>query len=126
MKACIYAYVKLGGSILLIWMAGGALAVLAIFAEKRIDAQAQTVEMVAEKTVTITEKQLDVLVSQRIAQSMIAEEKSLNDQIVEPRNWHTAIFDGVIYHIYTGPGQLQARSWYQKVEVPPKKTKVDK
>lgn len=75
-------------------------------------------EVVSEKTVTITERQLEDIVSRRIAQTMINEDKSLDDLIMEARNWHVAVFDGVIYHIYTGPGQIQARSWYQKVETP--------
>jgi len=59
-----------------------------------------------EKTVTITETELNQLVERRIAQQMIAEEKTLQARILEGRNWHVAIFEGTEYVIYTGPGSV--------------------
>ena len=58
------------------------------------------------KTVTLTEAELDKLVEQRMAHAMLQESRSLSEEILQPDNWHTAIFNGVKYTIYTGPGEV--------------------
>ena len=67
-----------------------------------------------EKTITVTEAQLDQLVERRIAQQMIAEQKTLGDRILEGRNWHVAVYEGVVYTIYTGPGTVVGVRPYQQ------------
>ena len=68
----------------------------------------------AEKTVTITESQLNQLVERRIAQRMLEEKTSLDQEVLKSEHWHTAIFEGVVYHVYTGPGKAMTVSWAPK------------
>ena len=65
----------------------------------------------AEKRVTITEKQLEELVERRIAQELLEKKVSLDQAVVQGENWHTAIYNGVEYTVYTGPGQVLATRW---------------
>ena len=74
----------------------------------------------SEKTYTLTEKQLNVLVDQRMAQVMVQDGISLDKKIQESRNWHTVIYENVEYHIYTGPGQIMPMRWIITSQ-PPKK-----
>ena len=67
-----------------------------------------------EKKVTITESHLNRLVEQRIAKRMLEEQKSLDQTILDSKHWHTAIYEGVIYHVYTGPGNAMAVTWAQQ------------
>ncbi len=66
-----------------------------------------------EKTVTITKKQLEAIVEQRIARQMLEDKVTLDQRILQGQNWHTAVFNGVEYTIYTGPGQVLATRWAQ-------------
>jgi len=58
------------------------------------------------KSVTITEAQLEKLVEQRMADAMIKEQRSLSKEVLQGKHWNRAIFDGVEYTIYTGPGDV--------------------
>jgi len=64
-----------------------------------------------EQTVTITKKQLEEIVEKRIAKRMLDESASLDQKILQPGNWHTAVFNGVEFTIYTGPGQVLQTRW---------------
>ena len=81
-----------------------------------------------EKTVTITESHLERLVEQRIAKRLLAEQKTLDQEVLDPKHWHTAIYEGVVYHVYTGPGDAMAVTWAQPpasddaTEAPPDNT----
>ena len=72
----------------------------------------------AEKTVTITESQLNQLVERRIAQRMLEERTSLDQEVIKSEHWHTAIYAGVVYHVYTGPGKAMTVSWAPKSQPP--------
>lgn len=58
------------------------------------------------KSITITKAELDAMVSQRMAQAMLEESRSLHAEVLQEKHWHTAIFNGVAYTIYTGPGDI--------------------
>ena len=73
----------------------------------------------AEKTVTLTEKQLEDLVQQRVAQAMLEDRAGLDAKIVRPESWHTAVYNGVEYTIYTGPGQVMPTRLAQPPARPP-------
>ena len=63
-----------------------------------------------EKTVTKTESEWERLLQERIA-AALAKEKAQpvsDKQILQADNWHTAIYKGVEYTVYTGPGQVMA------------------
>jgi hypothetical protein len=40
------------------------------------------------------------------AQMLIDEQIALDKEILKGKHWHTAIFNGVEYTIYTGPGDI--------------------
>jgi hypothetical protein len=63
-----------------------------------------------EKTVTKTESEWQRLVQERIAQALAKDKaQPVSDkQILLADNWHTAIYKGVEYTVYTGPGQVMA------------------
>lgn len=78
-----------------------------------------------EKTITVTEAQLNELVERRIAHQMIAEQKSMQERILEGRNWHVAVFEDTAFTIYTGPGTVVGVRPYspppkQEASTPPK------
>lgn len=87
--------------------------VVAAYVVYSIAAEPKTEAPKAEKTVTISEQQLEEMVQRRIAKMMLDERSSLNDKILKSDNWHTAIFGNVEYTIYTGPGQVMATRWVQ-------------
>jgi hypothetical protein len=39
------------------------------------------------------------------------EKANLDQKILDPDNWHKAIFNGVEYTIYTGPGTILTKGW---------------
>lgn len=93
------------------WFIGSVgVAVLAGIAIVAFSAEKEKAEP-AEKSVTITEKQLNELVERRIAQRMLEDKTTLDDRILKSENWHTAIFNGVEFTVYTGPGQVMATRW---------------
>jgi hypothetical protein len=68
----------------------------------------------AEKSFTMTQSQWEELIKKRIADAQAKEGKEgpVTDQkILQPENWHKAIYNGVEYTIYTGPGQVLATRW---------------
>jgi len=62
----------------------------------------------AEEKYTLTRSQLEAYVEQRIAQHALQESMSLHEKILQGENWHTAVFNGMEYTVYTGPGQVLA------------------
>ena len=64
-----------------------------------------------EKTFTMTETQLEEYVQKRIAQAAAKDQGNLDQKILQPENWHTAVYSGVEYTIYTGPGQAMMTRW---------------
>jgi len=62
----------------------------------------------AEKTYTLTESQLKAYVDRCIAQNALQESMSLHERILQGENWHRAVFNGMEYTVYTGPGQVLA------------------
>jgi hypothetical protein len=71
-----------------------------------------------ERTFNITQSQLDKYVGDQIAKALAAErEKAPHDkpatdeQVLNPQNWHKAIFNKIEYVIYTGPGQVMFHHW---------------
>ena len=71
-----------------------------------------------EKTFTITKSQLDKYVDDQISKAVAAErEKSQHDkpatdeQVLNPQNWHKAIFNKIEWVVYTGPGQIMFHHW---------------
>jgi hypothetical protein len=87
----------------------------------------QAAETAKEKTFTITQSQLDKHVADEVAKALAADrEKSgrdkpvTDDEVLNPQNWHKAIFNKAEYVIYTGPGQLMFHHW------PPEETPAAK
>lgn len=78
-----------------------------------------------EKTFSITQSQLDKYVADQIARAVATErEKARHDkpatdeQVLDPQNWHKAIFNKAEYVIYTGPGQFQFHHWVESAKPP--------
>jgi hypothetical protein len=79
----------------------------------------QTVDT-KEKTYTITKSQLDKYVADSVAKA-VAEERdraahekpATDEQVLNPQNWHKAIFNKAEYVIYTGPGQFMFHHWVE-------------
>jgi hypothetical protein len=65
-----------------------------------------------EKSITLTEQQWEDLIQKRVAQALAKDQVS-HERIVQSQNWHRAIFNGVEYTVYTGPGQVLATRWAQ-------------
>ena len=60
--------------------------------------------------ITMTKQQWEDWAQKRITAALAKEKADTSDQkIVQAENWHTAIFNGVEYTIYTGPGQVMYR-----------------
>jgi len=73
------------------------------------------------------DSKVEKLVEQRMAQRMLEETSTLDQQILDPKNWHTAIFNGVNYTIYTGPGDIAGARWAnQSPPTPPKQPTPEK
>jgi len=79
-----------------------------------------------EKTITITESQLEAIVEQKIAQQLIDDTQTLDAKILEPQNWHYAYYRGVEYTIYTGPGQMLCTRWAPPVKPEKPEDSVEK
>jgi hypothetical protein len=90
---------------------------VAFFSLWSVLAQEKKEEPQEEKKVTITESQLDQIVERRIAQMMLQEKRSLQERILESQNWHVAIFEGMTYTVYTGPGDVVAAWPYKQPEI---------
>jgi hypothetical protein len=94
-------------------LAGGWLALNLAFG------QAKEKEKDQEKTYTLTTSQLEEYVQKRVNQALAADKLTTDQKTLAPENWHTAIYKGVEYTIYTGPGQALATRW-AKPAVEPK------
>ena len=59
-----------------------------------------------EKSITMTQSKWEELIQKRIAEALAKAKEDTSDQkIRRVDNWHTAIYNGVEFTIYTGPGQ---------------------
>jgi hypothetical protein len=79
-----------------------------------------------EKSFTITQSQLDKYVADQVAKAVAAErEKGTHDrsatdeQVLNPQNWHKAIFNKAEWVVYTGPGQAMFHHWVEAGAKPP-------
>ncbi|MGD0898523.1 MAG: hypothetical protein ABR915_11850 [Thermoguttaceae bacterium] len=65
-----------------------------------------------EKTITISQSRFEALVQERIAAALAKEKEKVTDQkVLQPENWHRAIFNGMEFAVYTGPGQAIFTRW---------------
>jgi hypothetical protein len=55
---------------------------------------------------TISQHELDRIIERRVAEVLLAEERSLHEEVLQAKHWHTAVFEGVKHTIYTGPGEV--------------------
>lgn len=83
-----------------------ALSVVLTFVVAGLWAWTANAEPKGPKTITVTEKQLDEMVQRRHAQMVLKEERSLHEEVLQGKHWHTANFNGLVYTIYTGPGDV--------------------
>ncbi len=74
---------------------------------------AQTAETKpAEKSYTLTKSQFDKYVADAVAADRAGRDKPASDeQVLNPQNWHKAIFNKMEFVIYTGPGQAMMHHW---------------
>jgi len=76
-----------------------------------------------EKTITITKSQFDKYVAEAVAAER---EKAQRDkdrpatdkQVLNPQNWHRAIFNKAEWVIYTGPGTVMFHHWVESAAKP--------
>ncbi len=77
-----------------------------------------------EKSYTITQSQLDKYVAEQVGKAVAAERgktsQATDEQVLDPKNWHKAIFNKAEYVIYTGPGQLMFHHWVNPTATPDK------
>ena len=71
-----------------------------------------------EKTYTLTASQLEEYVQKRVNQALATDKMTADQKILNPENWHTAIYKGVEYTVYTGPGQALATRWAKPAAEP--------
>jgi len=69
-------------------------------------AETNAAEPTVAKTITITKAELEAMVSQRMAQAMLEDTRSMHEAVLQEQNWHSAIFKGIEYTIYSGPGEI--------------------
>jgi hypothetical protein len=79
---------------------------------------AQTQEKEKEKSYTLTASQLEEYVQKRVKQSQAADKLTADEKILNSENWHTAVYKGVEYTVYTGPGQVLATRWAKPAAEP--------
>jgi hypothetical protein len=78
----------------------------------------QTKEKEQEKAYTLTTSQLEEYVQKRVNQALAADKTATDQKTLNPENWHTAIYKGVEYTVYTGPGQVLATRWAKPAAEP--------
>ncbi len=78
----------------------------------------QATEKEKEKSYTLTTSQLEEYVQKRVSQALAADKTATDKKVVSPENWHTAIYEGVEYTVYTGPGQVLATRWAKPAAEP--------
>jgi hypothetical protein len=71
-----------------------------------------------EKTYTLTTSQLEEYVQKRVNQALATDKMTADQKILNSENWHTAIYKGVEYTVYTGPGQVLATRWAKPAAEP--------
>ncbi len=79
---------------------------LIVWGQVELEAADKPAQPTVAKTVTLTKPELEALVPQRMAQAMIDGTQSVREAVLQPQHWHSAIFNGVEYTIYTGPGDI--------------------
>ncbi len=58
------------------------------------------------ETITMTQVELDAMVDHSVAAAMLKEQRTLHEEVLQSKHWHTAELDGLCYTIYTGPGDI--------------------
>ena len=78
-----------------------------------------------EKTVTITKSQFDKYIADAVAAGEKAahEKPATDEEVLNPLNWHKAIFNKAEYVVYTGPGQVMFHHWVEPAPAKPPATK---
>jgi len=78
-----------------------------------------------DQTITITKSQYDSYVAAAVAKAVAAEREkaghekpATDEQVLNPQNWHKAIFNKAEYVIYTGPGQPMFHHWVMPAAKP--------
>lgn len=78
----------------------------------------------------ITQSQLDKYVAEQTAKALAAEHEkaarekpATDEEVLNPLNWHKAIFNQAEYVVYTGPGQLMFHHYVQPASAKPPATK---
>jgi len=71
-----------------------------------------------EKTITITKSQFDKYVADAVAAEREKAQRdkdrpATDEQVLNPQNWHKAIFNKVEWVIYTGPGTVLFHHWVE-------------
>ena len=74
-----------------------------------------------EKTITITKTQFEKYVAEAVAADRALRDKQVatDEQVLNPQNWHKAIFNKMEFVIYTGPGQAMMHHWVMPEAKPP-------
>ena len=72
------------------------------------------------KRITITQSQLDKYVADKVAKAVArnarrGQRPATDDQVLNPLNWHKAIFNKAEYVVYTGPGQIMFHHWVEQL-----------
>jgi hypothetical protein len=91
-------------------LAGGWLALNLAFGQAK--------EKEKEKSYTLTTSQLEEYVQKRVNQALATDKLTADQKILNGDNWHTAIYKGVEYTVYTGPGQALATRWAKPAAEP--------
>ncbi len=71
-----------------------------------------------EKTYALTDSQLEEYVQKRVHQALATDKRTTDEKVLSSENWHTAIYQGVEYTVYTGPGQALATRWAKPAAAP--------
>jgi hypothetical protein len=84
----------------------------------------QTAAETREKTITITRSQFDKYVADAVAaereKATRGKEKPATDEdVLNPQNWHKAIFNKAEWVVYTGPGTVLFHHWVESAAKPP-------
>ena len=75
-----------------------------------------------EKTITITKSQFDKYVADAVAaerEKAAREKPATDEEVLNPLNWHKAIFNKAEYVVYTGPGQVMFHHWVEPAPAKP-------
>jgi len=79
-----------------------------------------------EKTFTVTQSQLDKYVADQVTKAVAADHATKavsDDEVLNIKNWHRAVYNKAEYVVYTGPGQAMFHHWIEpKTKTPPAKS----